>query len=76
MPALLDYSENSKRKDVDISKMNYDTPRVGIGQDLVNRGRIKPGFWASVMAKNPAFQGKRTINDILNTVRQYGANRM
>jgi hypothetical protein len=76
MPALLDYSENSTRKDVDISKMNYDTPLVGIGQDLVNRGRIKPGFWASVMAKNPAFQGKRTINDILNTVRQYGANRM
>lgn len=76
MPALLDYSENSTRKDVDTSKMNYDTPLVGIGQDLVNRGRIKPGFWGDVMAKNPAFQGKRTINDILNTVRQYGANRM
>jgi len=76
MPALLDYSENSTRKDVDISKMNYDTPLVGIGQDLVNRGRIKSGFWGDVMAKNPAFQGKRTINDILNTVRQYGANRM
>lgn len=76
MPALLDYSENSTRDDVDTSKMNYDTPLVGIGQDLTNRGRIKKGFWANAMAKNPAFKGKRTINDILNTVRQYGANRM
>ena len=74
MPALLDYSQGSTRADVDTSKMNYDTPLVGIGKDLTARGRIKTGFWSNAMSKNPAFKGKRTINDILNTVRQYGNN--
>lgn len=65
MPAFLNYSGEGK------DGLDYDSNLFAIADDLINKGTITSKKWNAIQNKNPAFKGKRSINEILNTVRAY-----